>query len=118
MASCDNISKLARELGIRRKLLYKWKDEAEEADRHPQRDIEQSSAEERLAKRVREVEALAEMVSDGTVPGHRAHRHGTLPALRAAGGRMTLWAQRELPKQVDRLIRAAGWRRGGTRGAP
>lgn len=58
MKACDNISALARELGIRRKLLYKWKDEAEEAAKYPQRRVEQPTAEERLAKRVRELEAL------------------------------------------------------------
>jgi transposase len=57
MKRCDNVSELARQLGIRRKWLYKWKEELggePPAPRPPKR-----TKEELLAARVRELEALA-----------------------------------------------------------
>ena len=58
MKDCDSIAGLARELGIRRKWLYKWKDEAEAAAKNPVAARKRPSATDRLAKRVRELEAL------------------------------------------------------------
>ena len=54
MVDCENVSALARELGIARKFLYLWRDEARAAKTMPAADAEK----EKLRKRVGELERL------------------------------------------------------------
>lgn len=60
MKTCDNISGLARELGVRRKWLYKWRDQARSGrtpivGRPPRPKV---TAEEKDHKRIAELERL------------------------------------------------------------
>jgi hypothetical protein len=54
MAKCDNITQLARELGIRRKFLYKWREEA----RGPQPESAAEVPVAKLRERIAELERL------------------------------------------------------------
>lgn len=63
METCDNIAGLARELGVRRKWLYKWRDQV--CGRVPESESESRSAnkpkpraEDRERKRLAELERL------------------------------------------------------------
>jgi len=53
MKTCANVTQLARELGIRRKWLYRWKADAAGATAEPT-----LPAEPQLQKKVKELEAL------------------------------------------------------------
>jgi len=39
MNACENIQRLSRELGIHRRLLYKWRDQVDPADAEAERDV-------------------------------------------------------------------------------
>jgi transposase-like protein len=52
MKSCDNVSALAKELGIHRKRLYEWRDQAVREKAGP-------SEEELVRKKIAELEKLA-----------------------------------------------------------
>ena len=59
METCDNVTGLARELGIRRKWLYKWRDKALGRVRGPRAIAPAKPAvEERERKRVADLERL------------------------------------------------------------
>ena len=59
MKNCDNIAALARELGVRRKWLYKWRDEASGRVAAPRKATKpKPAAEERERKRIAELERL------------------------------------------------------------
>jgi transposase-like protein len=63
MKGCDNVTALARELGIRRKWLYKWKKElagnpVSVPSTQAQPGRRASVAEERLRKQVQQLESL------------------------------------------------------------
>lgn len=57
MAACTNVSELARQLGIRRKYLYAWRDRAQAAERAGLTDLPDPEI-VRLEKRVAELERL------------------------------------------------------------
>ena len=60
MKTSPNISALARELGIRRKFLYEWRDEQEgRVPARPQRTQAEDKEIERLKKKVASLEQLA-----------------------------------------------------------
>jgi len=60
MKTCDSIAGLARELGVRRKWLYKWRDQAQgkERPRASRSAKPKPRAEERDRKRMAELEKL------------------------------------------------------------
>lgn len=58
MKQCDNISALSRELGIRRKVLYEWKQRAERAA-NPKTRPAPTPEVEKLKSRIAELEKLA-----------------------------------------------------------
>lgn len=66
MKSCDNVSALSRELGICRKMLYQWKDQAAAAARpvagrpviRPGGDDADDAAEAALRRKVQQLESL------------------------------------------------------------
>ena len=60
MRTCDNIAGLARELGVRRKWLYKWRDQAQgkESRRASRPAKPKPSGEEKHRKRMAELEKL------------------------------------------------------------
>src|SRR5881397_3015491 len=57
MKGCSSVSALARELGIRRKFLYKWKQEFEEAASRKA----QSACEQKIAELQRQVGRLEQL---------------------------------------------------------
>ena len=63
LKSCDNIVELSRELGVHRRLLYKWRDQLE-AEEMPEGSLSQTSRESTLRK---EVNQLKRLLADKTV---------------------------------------------------
>jgi transposase-like protein len=60
MKTCDNVSQLARELGVRRKWLYAWKKSAMAGDGEPApAQAPAADAAAALRQRIAELEALA-----------------------------------------------------------
>ena len=64
LKTCTNVSALARELGVRRKWLYKWAQEREDSGAVPQSEAVMPAKEaekdnERLKKKLAEMERLA-----------------------------------------------------------
>ena len=57
LKSCDNIVALARELGVHRRLLYKWRDQLEAAEM-PEGSLSQNSRESPLRKEVHQLKRL------------------------------------------------------------
>lgn len=58
MAACTNVTELARQLGVRRKFLYQWRDQARAAERAGLTGVPDPEM-ARLQKRVGELERLA-----------------------------------------------------------
>lgn len=65
MKTCANVSELARQLGVRRKLLYLWKEQSEQLAAELQRSGKTASpteserpAEEKLRRKVQSLEGL------------------------------------------------------------
>lgn len=59
MEQCANVSALARELGIRRKWLYQWRDKARAAAQRAAAEVTQESAERtKLRRKIVELEQL------------------------------------------------------------
>ena len=59
MKNCDNVTALARELGIRRKWLYEWRDQATGRVPEPRSSVApRPTVEDRERKRVAELERL------------------------------------------------------------
>lgn len=60
MKQCDNVSALARELGVRRKFLYQWKEDFERAEKNPQPKVLPAPPSEvdKLKRRISELEEL------------------------------------------------------------
>jgi transposase-like protein len=65
MKTCANVSQLARDLGIRRKFLYLWRDQAEQSAGELKRSGKaapeaepESAAEQRLRRKVESLEQL------------------------------------------------------------
>jgi transposase len=58
MKTCDSIAGLARELGVRRKWLYKWRDQAEGGERPPVSRAPKPMPVENDRKRIAELEKL------------------------------------------------------------
>jgi transposase len=62
MKTCDNVSELARELGVRRKWLYQWSEQARDGQTDPVPIVdakpESSSSEARLQQQVQQLESL------------------------------------------------------------
>jgi transposase len=63
LISCDNIVELSRELGVHRRLLYKWRDQMEEEEM-PEGSLPQTSRESTLRK---EIHQLKRLLADKTV---------------------------------------------------
>jgi transposase len=57
LKSCDNILALSRELGVHRRLLYKWRDQLEPVDL-PKESLPQNSREFALRKEVHQLKRL------------------------------------------------------------
>jgi transposase len=57
LKNCDNILALSRELGVHRRLLYKWRDQLEPVDL-PQESLPQNSREFTLRKEVQQLKRL------------------------------------------------------------
>ena len=57
LKSCDNIGALSRELGVHRRLLYKWRDQLEAAEM-PEGSLSQNSRESTLRKEVHQLKRL------------------------------------------------------------
>ena len=57
LKSCDNIVALLRELGVHRRLLYKWRDQLEAAEM-PEGSLSQNSRESTLRKEVHQLKRL------------------------------------------------------------
>jgi transposase-like protein len=57
LKNCDNILALSRELGVHRRLLYKWRDQLEPVD-VPKESLPQSSREFILRKEVHQLKRL------------------------------------------------------------
>jgi transposase-like protein len=57
LKSCDNIVALSRELGVHRRLLYKWRDQLEAAEL-PEESLSQTSRESTLRKEVNQLKRL------------------------------------------------------------
>ena len=65
MSACENILRLSRELGIHRRLLYKWRDQLDPADAEAEGEgTPQSSRESTLRK---EISKLKRLLADKTV---------------------------------------------------
>ena len=64
LKSCDNIVELSRELGVHRRLLYKWRDQLEEEEEMPEGSLPQTSRESTLRK---EIHQLKRVLADKTV---------------------------------------------------
>lgn len=59
MKQCDNVSALARELGVRRKFLYQWKEDFERAEKNPRPKVQAPATEvDKLKHRINELEEL------------------------------------------------------------
>jgi len=63
LRSCDNIVELSREVGVHRRLLYKWRDQLEEEEM-PEGSLSQTSRESTLR---REIHQLKRVLADKTV---------------------------------------------------
>jgi transposase-like protein len=57
LKNCDNIVALAQELGVHRRLLYKWRDQLDPAE-IPEESPPQNSRESRLRKEVNQLKRL------------------------------------------------------------
>ena len=57
LKSCDNIGALSPELGVHRRLLYKWRDQLEAAEM-PEGSLSQNSRESTLRKEVHQLKRL------------------------------------------------------------
>src|ERR1700681_4284008 len=65
MNACENILRLSRELGIHRRLLYKWRDQVDPADAEAEGDVVlQNTRESTLRK---EISKLKRLLADKTV---------------------------------------------------
>lgn len=65
MNACENIQRLSRELGIHRRLLYKWRDQVDPADAEAEGDVVlQNTRESALRK---EIAKLKRLLADKTV---------------------------------------------------
>src|SRR5215469_12169686 len=62
LKSCDNIVALAQELGVHRRMLYKWRDQLE-----PVEDCEGEPANQRERELRRQVTQLKRLVADKTL---------------------------------------------------
>ena len=65
MNACENVLRLSRELGIHRRLLYKWRDQVDPADAEAEGDVVlQNTRESALRKEIAELKRL---LADKTV---------------------------------------------------
>lgn len=65
MNACENILRLSRELGIHRRLLYKWRDQVDPADAEAEGDVVLQNARESALRK--EIAKLKRLLADKTV---------------------------------------------------
>jgi transposase-like protein len=65
MNACENIQRLSRELGIHRRLLYKWRDQVDPADAEAEVDVVLQNARESALRK--EIAKLKRLLADKTV---------------------------------------------------
>lgn len=111
MAAGANVSALSRELGVRRKLLYQWRDTVRRGGVEALRGVGRPRAGERAVERPRR-----ELPAGVAVPDELARARATIAALERKIGQQAL--ELDFFGQALRLMEEAGRAARGPHGAP